>query len=56
MKTTAKQNRPMNPPKQVRRVINRLLTAVDRTVKAAEDVKQARKDLDRLAMKREAVQ
>jgi methyl-accepting chemotaxis protein len=35
--------------RRIARTVNRLLAAIDRTVKAAEQVKQARQELTRLA-------
>ena len=51
MENTAPKNQTVKP--EIRRVIRRLLTAVDKSLEAAEDVKKARKELDRLAVKEE---
>jgi hypothetical protein len=53
MKTKAPQNRCDGSHKQTRRVVKKLLTAVDRTLAAAAEVKKARRELDRLARKKE---
>jgi len=47
-------NQPQNPKeKHIRQTVSRLLSAVDRSIKAAEQVRKAKADLERLIERKE---